>query len=197
MTGVGRENTREAIYSAFGVKKPLPPPGRAYRCAIRWLDLRCQSEHPDVIANAYAAGVAMDLNFTVTGRPPQLGLALADPNRQRCSAYKLLRWTVNGEHQEQVYDAVRTATAIQPPTAVQTMARPSTYRIAPLALTWVESCRLAGPIQALIPARALTTAVLENPSCRWSTWDARWGRPREDLQATIQERAVVTHLVRA
>jgi len=33
--------------------------------------------------------------------------------------------------------------------------------------------------------------VLENPTCRWSTWDAvRAGvPPREDLKTTIQERA--------
>ena len=33
--------------------------------------------------------------------------------------------------------------------------------------------------------------VLENPTCRWSTWDAiRSGvEPRPDLHATIQERA--------
>jgi hypothetical protein len=32
---------------------------------------------------------------------------------------------------------------------------------------------------------------LENPTCRWSTWDAvRAGvPPRQDLQITIQERA--------
>ncbi len=35
------------------------------------------------------------------------------------------------------------------------------------------------------------TRVLENPTCRWSTWDAvRAGvPPRSDLAATIQERA--------
>ena len=33
--------------------------------------------------------------------------------------------------------------------------------------------------------------VLENPTCRWSTWDAiRAGeKPRQDIPATIQERA--------
>jgi hypothetical protein len=33
--------------------------------------------------------------------------------------------------------------------------------------------------------------VLENPTCRWSTWDAinRGFEPREDLHETIQERA--------
>jgi hypothetical protein len=33
--------------------------------------------------------------------------------------------------------------------------------------------------------------VLENPTCRWSTWDAvRAGlKPREDLHDTLQERA--------
>ena len=33
--------------------------------------------------------------------------------------------------------------------------------------------------------------VLENPTCRWSTWDAlRAGtKPRKDLNPTIQERA--------
>ena len=33
--------------------------------------------------------------------------------------------------------------------------------------------------------------VLENPTCRWSTWDALRADlpPREDLPATIQERA--------
>ena len=33
--------------------------------------------------------------------------------------------------------------------------------------------------------------VLENPTCRWSTWDAikNGYKPREDLHDTIQERA--------
>ena len=33
--------------------------------------------------------------------------------------------------------------------------------------------------------------VLENPTCRWSTWDALKSgeKPREDLPSTIQERA--------
>ena len=33
--------------------------------------------------------------------------------------------------------------------------------------------------------------VLENPTCRWSTWDAikTGNEPREDLKKTIQERA--------
>ena len=33
--------------------------------------------------------------------------------------------------------------------------------------------------------------ALENPTCRWSTWDAikAGATPRSDLQATIQERA--------
>jgi hypothetical protein len=35
------------------------------------------------------------------------------------------------------------------------------------------------------------TRVLENPVCRWSTWDAIRNResPRKDIPATIQERA--------
>ena len=33
--------------------------------------------------------------------------------------------------------------------------------------------------------------VLENPTCRWSSWDALKSgeKPREDIAATIQERA--------
>jgi hypothetical protein len=56
---------------------------------------------------------------------------------------------------------------------------------AELAVTWQDPDFEADQ-EAFYYLRAL-----ENPTCRWSTWDAvRAGvPPREDLAATIQERA--------
>jgi hypothetical protein len=54
-----------------------------------------------------------------------------------------------------------------------------------LRTTWQDPTFDAGQ-EAFYYVRAL-----ENPTCRWSTWDAlRAGvAPREDIAATIQERA--------
>ena len=56
---------------------------------------------------------------------------------------------------------------------------------AELKTTWRDPTFEAGQ-SAFYYAR-----VLENPTCRWSTWDAlRAGvKPRQDVSATIQERA--------
>ena len=202
LTGVwAEENTREAIYSAFRRKETFATSGPRMQVRLfAGYDLSdANLNNPDVIANAYAAGVAMGSELHGhQDRPPQLlAWALADPNSAALQRLQIVKgWTVNGEHQEQVYDV-----ACSDGGTVD----PATHRCPDNGATVdLSNCSISANLGAGILQASWTdpsfdpsqrafyyVRVLENPSCRWSTWDAlRAGvAPREDLQATIQERA--------
>ena len=105
-------------------------------------------------------------------------------------------WTENGEHHEQVYDvACSDGGSVDPVTHrcpdngakvdLGDCSITAGVGAAELQTVWQDP-DFNPDLRAFYYAR-----VLENPTCRWSTWDAvRAGvPPRPDLQATIQERA--------
>lgn len=105
-------------------------------------------------------------------------------------------WTENGEHNEQVYDvACSDGGSVDPVTHrcpdngaevnLSDCSITADVGAAELQTVWQDP-DFNPDLRAFYYAR-----VLENPTCRWSTWDAvRAGvPPRPDLQATIQERA--------
>ena len=196
------ENTRESIFDAMRRKETFATSGT--RIQVRFfggaelsgLDL----DDPDLVATAYEAGVAMggDLTGESGGEAPSfLVWAMQDTMAAPLQRVQIVKgWESGGETAEQVYDVacsdgleVDAATHRCPDngaTVDLTDCSTSTgVGAAELKTIWTDPDFDPGQ-RAFYYAR-----VLENPTCRWSSWDAlRAGTaPRQDFPATIQERA--------
>ena len=196
------ENTRESIYEAFRRKETFATSGPRMR--LRFFagtdfpdDL---PDAPDAIARAYSTGVTMGGELPARpGQPPRFFLwGLADPQGAPLQRLQVIKgWAdSDGETHEEVYDVACSEGA---------PVDPATHRCPPNGATVdLSDCTISSDTGASqlrtvwqdpdfdASERAFYYArALENPSCRWSTWDAiREGiAPREDLQKTIQERA--------
>ena len=202
LTGVwAEENTRESIYDAFRRKETFATTGPRIR--VRFFagydyadDL---AGDPDLVAAAYAGGVAMGGELTAPGdRVPRfLVWASRDPASNPLARLQVIKgWVDAGEAHERVYDvACSDGMSVDPEThrcpdngaAVDlgTCTASDDAGDAELRTLWADP-DFDPAHRAIYYVRAL-----ENPSCRWSTWEAvRAGvEPRPDLPATIQERA--------
>lgn len=195
------ENTRESIYNAFRRKETFATTGT--RIKVRFFGGYGFTDEtlsaPDMLETAYSEGVSMGSDLLSDGdRAPRFIVwatqdALSAP-LQRLQIIK--GWTVDGEHHEQVFDV-----ACSDGLAVDTQSHRCGDNGAQVNL---EDCSISTDVGAAelktvwtdpdfdSSVRAFYYArVLENPTCRWSTWDAlREGyEPRPDYPATIQERA--------
>ena len=129
--------------------------------------------------------------------PSFLIMAAKDPNGANLERVQIVKgWTVDGEHNERVYDVacsdgglVDTVTHRCPDNGAQVDLNNCTISsnlgAAELKAKWRDP-EFNPEHRTFYYVRAL-----ENPTCRWSTWDAikAGATPRSDLQATIQERA--------
>jgi Protein of unknown function (DUF3604) len=195
------ENTRESIYAAFRRKETFATSGP--RIQLRFF---AGLDYPDgllddpaAVAKAYVGGVAMgsDLTGAEGAIPKFLVWAMADPASAPLQRLQVVKgWEQEGASFEQVYDvACSDGGSVDPDThrcpdnAARVSAQDcsiSTDRgAAELKLMWQDPDFDASQ-EAFYYLRAI-----ENPSCRWSTWEAlRAGEePRSDLPRTIQERA--------
>lgn len=195
------ENTREAIYDALRRKETFATSGT--RIKVRFFagyDLnKAQLNSPELIKNAYQNGATMGgtLQASDDRQPMFLTWAVADPNTAKLQRVQIIKgWLKNGEHQEQVYDvacadglSVDTDTHRCPDNGASVnlndCSTTANVGASELKTLWQDPSFTSGQ-EAFYYVR-----VLENPVCRWSTWDAiRAGEsPRSDLSATIQERA--------
>jgi hypothetical protein len=196
------ENTREAIYEAFRRKETFATSGS--RIQLRFFAgygfAEALLESPDVVGRAYAEGVTMggNLEAKAGAEPGFLLWALADSLGAPLQRMQIIKGWMNaeGETFEFVYDVACSGGA---------SVDPETHRCpdnsAQVDLSDCSFSRADGDGQLSTfwrdpdfdpTERAFYYArVLENPTCRWSTWDAlRAGvLPRPDLPVTIQERA--------
>jgi hypothetical protein len=196
------ENTREAIYEAFRRKETFATSGPRIRLRFfAGYDFEADLLNaPDAVARAYAAGVTMGSPLPArAGRAPRFLLwALADPQSAPLQRLQIVKGWVDsqGETFEVVYDVACSGGApVDPDTHrcpddgarvdLSNCSIPRDAGDAQLSALWRDPDFDAGQ-RAFYYAR-----VLENPTCRWSTWDAlRAGvPPRSDLPKTIQERA--------
>ena len=202
LTGVwAEENTRDSIYDAFRRRETFATTGPRLRLRFfAGYDYPDElANDPDLVAAAYAGGVAMGGELVAPGRrvPRFVVWANRDPASNPLARLQVVKgWIEGGETHERVYDvACSDGMSVDPETHrcpdngatvdLDTCAASDDAGDAELRTLWTDPD--FDPTQrALYYVRAL-----ENPSCRWSTWEAvRAGvEPRPDLPATIQERA--------
>ena len=195
------ENTRESIYAALRRKETFATSGPRIRlrffAGYGYDDALLDA--PDAVARAYASGVTMggDLPPRADEAPSFVVWALADAEAAPLQRLQIVKGWIDaaGETHEEVYDvacsggaAIDAATHRCPDngaTVDLTECSISGEGASQLRTVWRDPGFDPGQ-RAFYYAR-----VLENPTCRWSTWDAlRAGvEPRSDLPKTIQERA--------
>jgi hypothetical protein len=201
------ENTRDSIYSAFRRKEVFATSGPRLRIRLfAGYDFdQAMLTAPDGVEQAYGKGVTMggtllaqDSALNDMGSPGFLVMASADPDSAPLQRLQIIKGWVDADgttHEDIIDIACDGGTEVNAETnrCPDNGARVdiSNCRISPdtgateLSALWHDP-NFKPDQRAFYYAR-----VLENPTCRWSTWDAiREGvAPRSDLSTTIQERA--------
>ncbi len=196
LTGVwAEENTRDSIFDAFRRKETFATTGPRIKVRFFAADAFGKDilKAPDLVARAYKAGVSMgsDLMGQSKASPEFLVWAQRDPGAAPLQRVQIVKVT---SQTETVYDVACASGA--PDAATHRCAdngagvdlatcTPTGDGAADLRALWRD------PAFRASEHAAYYVRVLENPTCRWSTWEAiRNGTPpRLDVAATIQERA--------
>ncbi len=191
------ENTRGAIYDAFRRKETFGTTGP--RMKVRFFaGYNLPSlDDPALVSKAYEGGVTMGADLIAEqGNSPEF---IAWVARDAMSAPLRLQivkgWEKNGETYEAVYDVACSDGLLPDPETHRCPDNGAKVNLADCSITQGVG---ATELKALwqdpdydSDSRAFYyLRALENPTCRWSTWDAlRAGvEPRPDLHTTLQER---------
>jgi hypothetical protein len=195
------ENTRESLFNAMRRKETFGTSGP--RTKVRFFAGYGYSDglvnQTDMIEQAYAGGVPMggDLLSQEGGEPSFLVWAMRDQASAPLQRLQIVKvWSDGSGYDEQVFDVACSDGGTVDP---QTHRCPDNGATVDLSDCSFSADLGAAELSAQwrdptfdASSRALYyVRVLENPTCRWSTWDAlRAGvEPRPELPATIQERA--------
>ena len=196
------ENTRDSIFNAFRRKETYATSGT--RIKLRFfagenLDVSSLSDD-DLIKQAYLKGVPMGGDLSVLEASPSfLVWATRDTKGAPLQRIQIIKgWveTISGKPHEEVYDVVCSdGLNVNPKTNrcpdngarvnISDCSISSNVGASELKAFWKDP-DFDPTLKAFYYVR-----VLENPTCRWSTWDAvkNGFEPRPDLHKTIQERA--------
>ena len=207
LAGVWAEaNTRDDLYAGMRRKETFATSGTHIKVRFfAGFDLPDDiTSRSDGIEQAYEHGVAMGSDLLavkatneVPGTPSFFTWASRDANSRPLQRIQIIKgWVENGAAQEKIFDVACTGdAAVDPATQrcpdngakvdLTTCATNDETGAAELQAHWTDP-EFNADERAFYYVR-----VLENPTCRWSTWDAvRAGvQPRPDMQATIQDRA--------
>ncbi len=188
-------NTREAIYAALRRKETFATSGPRIRVKFfAGYDLDAADA-----SRLYATGVPMggDLEARPRGAPRFFAWALRDPSSAWLQRLQIVKgWLDDRTRRERVYD-VACADGLEP--SPDSHRCPDNGASVDLATCDFDFDKGAVELKAMWEdpdfdrdERAFYyVRVLENPTCRWSTWDAiRLGVPlRAEKEPALQERA--------
>ena len=197
------ENTRESLFAAFRRKETFATTGP--RISVRFfggynlssIDLNSES----LVSEAYSKGVTMgaDLLNNDDQIPEFIVWALRDKNSAPLQRIQIIKGWIDvnsGRPKEKVFDVVCSDGLEPDPVTNRCPDNGARVNINDCSITSnVGSSELKtvwkDPEFKVDDKTFYYVRVLENPTCRWSTWDAiKSGfKPREDLHETIQERA--------
>ena len=197
------ENTRESLFAAFRRKETFATTGP--RISVRFfggynlssIDLNSES----LVSEAYSKGVTMgaDLLNNDDQIPEFIVWALRDMNSAPLQRIQIIKGWIDmnsGRPKEKVFD-VACSDGLEPDSItnrcpdngarvnINDCSITSNVGSSELKTVWKD------PEFKVDDKAFYYVRVLENPTCRWSTWDAiKSGfKPREGLHETIQERA--------
>ena len=194
------ENTRESIYSAFKRKETFATSGP--RIKIRFFagyDVNEAFDRQDMISHLYETASTMGETIKVIDdeSPTFLVWAMADSQGTNLQRVQIIKgWLENEKSKEAVYD-VACSDGLK---VNQTSHRcPDNGAKVDLNDCSISKDKGSKELKALWKDPDFKESqeafyyvrVLENPVCRWSTWDAIRNNqlPRSDINSTIQERA--------
>lgn len=194
------QNTREAIYDGMKNKETFGTSGP--RIKVRFFAGYGFDDgimdNPKMVSQAYMGGVPMGGEVTLTDEAPNmLAWAMRDPRGAALDRLQIIKvWNESGTSMERIYD-VACSDGRMPDAATRRCAdngasvdakscKPSTGQGDPeLKAMWQD------PDYKASMRAAYYVRVLENPTCRWSSYEAdRAGVERHpDRPETIKERA--------
>lgn len=201
LVGVWAEaNTRDDLFSAMRRRETFGTTGPRMKVRLFAGDYAANIiESPDLLEQAYAQGVPMgsELEGAADASPSFVAWAIQDPSSAPLQRLQIVKVSArDGVAQEVVYDVACSGGETPDP---------ETHRCSDNgARVDVGTCNTTpgtgvGELKALWSdpdyqpdqVSAYYVRVLENPTCRWSTWDAvRAGTPpNPNLPTTLQERA--------
>ncbi len=195
------ENTRESLYRALRRKEAFATSGNRIR--VRFFAGfgfdRAKLDSPEAVAHAYRTGVSMGSDLAARGQqaPHFLAWATRDPKGAPLQRLQIVKgWENGGETYEKVFDAACSDGGQVDPASHRCPDNGATVDLSDCSYSQNVG---ASQLQTLWTDPEFDPSqrafyyvrVLENPTCRWSTWDAlRAGvEPRSDLAKTLQERA--------
>lgn len=195
------ENTRESLFDAMRRKETFATSGPRIRVRVSAGFSLDAEKLEDAGSAAFEQGVPMGGDLLPSADPSQsptfLVWAMRDPHTAPLQRIQMIKgWLADGKTQEQVIDiACSDGAAVDPETSrcpdngarvdISDCSITRDKGDSELKVAWQDP-QFAPELRAFYYVR-----VLENPVCRWSTWDAvRAGTtPRPDMHKTLQDRA--------
>lgn len=196
-----KENTREAIFEALKNRETYATSGTRIKLRFfsSWDYPKDILNRPNMVKTAYDQGVPMGsvMNTREDGKSPVfVAWAMKDPLGANLQKIQMIKgWMENGERKEKVFDIacsdglsvdVSTGRCPDNNAKVNLKTCDTTENVGAQELKVMWRDEEFNPQQSAF----YYIRALQNPTCRWSTYDAiRLGtEPRPDVPATIRER---------